>query len=51
LIDLEFGGGLPDFKALADLIARRANVRGSHNTPNMPDLGEKSSGNGKTLLP
>jgi hypothetical protein len=26
LIDLKFGGGLPDFKVLADGIERRANV-------------------------
>lgn len=48
LVNFKFGVGLPDFEALADLIARRADIGGFHDTPNLALLGAKSSENGKT---
>jgi len=50
LVDFKFGGGLPDFEGLDDLIAGRADVGRIHDPDNLPVLGSKFSKNGKTLL-
>lgn len=35
LVDLEFGGGSPDFKAPGDRITRGTNMRRVHDPPNL----------------
>jgi hypothetical protein len=44
LIDLEIGGGVPNFKGLADAIQWRTNVSSDHDPHNLRILGSKSSG-------
>jgi hypothetical protein len=44
LINPEFCGGLPDFKALAAGIERRADVGAAHDPPNLAILGQRLAG-------
>jgi hypothetical protein len=48
LVDLEFGGGNPDFKAPGDRITRGTNMRRVHDPPNL-DI-EVTPGNGASGL-